>query len=81
MQSDEPKRRSQFQILDILLLMAGLSFALGVLVPAGGPRLNDRAMMVAVVAAMTLAGSAISYPVWRFCLTTRFTVCLVNHAG
>jgi hypothetical protein len=38
-------------------------------------------MTAAVVAAMTLAGSAISHPIWRFGLTTRFTVCLVNHAG
>jgi hypothetical protein len=38
-------------------------------------------MMVAVVAVMALAGSAISYPIWRFGLTTRITVCLVNHAG
>jgi hypothetical protein len=79
--NDQQKRGLQFRILDVLLFIGGLTFALAILVPAGEPRPQDQAMMLAVVAAMTLAGSAIGYPLWRFGMTTRFTVCLVNHAG
>lgn len=37
--------------------------------------------MFAFVAGMTATGSAISYPIWRFWLRTRLTVCLANHVG
>lgn len=77
MKNETTKLRSQFTIIDILLLMAGLSFAFAVVVPRAAPP----SLAVAVLAAMALAGSTISHPIWRFCVTTRFTVCVVNHAG
>lgn len=53
---------------------------MAVLVPASGGR-KDGAVLLAVAAAMTLVGTAIGYPLWRFWLRGRFTVCAANHAG
>jgi hypothetical protein len=80
-ETEEPRRSSQFGILDFLLLTAGCAYALAVLIPAAPRDPVARLIAIAVATGMTLLGSVISYPIWRFLLRKRFTVFAVNHLG
>jgi hypothetical protein len=81
METETPKRSSQFRILDLFLLASACAFACAVLVPAAAREPNGKIIAVGAAAVMTLVGSAVSYPVWRFLMRRRFTVLAVNHVG
>lgn len=81
MAAEKSQRSSQFRIIDSLLLTAGCAYTLAVLVPAAAREPDGGVIGIAIVTGMTLVGSAISYPIWRFLLRRRITVLAVNYLG
>ena len=81
METETLQRSSQFRIVDFLLLTAGCAYALAVLVPVAARQPYHAFVLIAITTGLTLAGSLISYPIWRFLLQNRLTVLVVNHLG
>ena len=81
MESENLRRSTHFHILDVLLLTAGCSYSLAVLVPTASREPSGAIIAIAITFGFTLAGVAITYPLWRFLLPTRFIVLAANYLG
>ena len=80
MENENLRQSTHFRILDVLLLTAGVSYSLAVLVPTASREPNGAIIAIAIVFGLTLAGVAITYPLWLL-LPTRFTVTAANYLG